>query len=137
MRGRRRRDEALARVWERSLGLGDHSPAKQALYTTWTCLGKVTRHKQRARRGTKARVKWVSDGRETAAWFWYGRPRVGGHVLATGQWAQGTHHQENVFYVDAGHWEAVPRKARGAYRRHQRRVHRHERRALRSAGTDG
>jgi hypothetical protein len=126
MLGFRRREAELAAIWERALALGLQSPTKQPLYTTWTCLGRVTRHKQRARRGTKARVRWVSGGRETSAWFWYGRPRVGGYILAVGQWAPGTHHRENVFYVQVGDWEAIPRKSRTAYRRQRRRQHRHD-----------
>ena len=125
MLGFRRRDARLAQIWDRALRVGLHSPANQPHYTTWTCLGRVTKHKQRARRGTKARVVWLRDRQETAAWFWYARPRVGAYILATGDWAPGTHHREEVFYVRQGDLEIIPNGAQGAYRRQQRRERRH------------
>lgn len=94
---RQRRDSRLAPVWERGLSVGNDSPIGHAPYVVTTCLGQVVRHRQRARTGTKAYVRWHRDGSVTAAWFQASRPAVGAYVLATGSYGHGPHHTELVF----------------------------------------
>ncbi|MEA2825703.1 MAG: hypothetical protein QOG43_142 [Actinomycetota bacterium] len=119
---RRRRDARLSPVWERALALGRQSPVGHGPYETVSCLGQVVRHRQRARTGTKAYVRWVADGSVTAAWFWSARPPVHSYVLARGQYSHGDHHREAVFYVHQGHFELIPAQALAAHSREQRRL---------------
>lgn len=118
---RRRRDARLAPVWERALSYGNQSPIGHGSYGFTTCLGQVVKHRQRARSGTKAYVRWNSDGVVTAAWFEASRPAVGAYVLATGRYGHGPHHTEQVFYVAPSSWELIPGDAPAAYLRQQRR----------------
>ncbi len=117
----KRRDARLAPVWERALSHGSDSPVGHGPYAISTCLGQIVRHRQRARTGTKAYVRWHSDGSVTAAWFEASRPPVGAYVLATGRYGHGPHHTESVFYVGPASWEPVDADAPAAYLRHQRR----------------
>jgi len=94
---RKRRDARLAPLWERALGDGNDSPVGHGPYATSRCLGQVVRHRQRARTGTKAYVRWHVDGSVTAAWFEASRPAVGAYVLARGRYGHGPHHAEPVF----------------------------------------
>jgi len=118
---RKRRDARLAPVWERALCDGNDSPVGHGRYATSTCLGQVVRHRQRARTGTKAYVRWHVDGSVTAAWFEASRPAVGAYVLASGRYGHGPHHIEPVFYVGPSGWELIPAEAPAAYVRRQRR----------------
>ena len=99
IRRRRRRNDRLAATWERALALGCTSPARHGPYETSACLGQVISHRQRARTGTKAYVRWLVDDSVTAAWFEASRPPVRAYVLAAGQYGHGPHHRESVFYV--------------------------------------
>lgn len=130
----KRRDARLALVWERSLSDGNTSPSSGYA----TCLGQVVRHRQRARSGTKAYVRWYTDGSVTAAWFEASRPAVKSWVLATGSSGHGRHHSESVFYVGPRGWELIPSEAPAAHSRHQRRQararSRRERQAQRQEG---
>src|SRR5690349_1611552 len=111
----RRRDARLAAVAARAMERGGRMSPLQAPRGTCQCLGEVVGHRQRARRGTKALVRWVADGQTTAAWFWYARPPVGTFVLATGEYSWGAHHDEGVFYVEAGGYEVIPGRAMRAH----------------------
>jgi hypothetical protein len=118
---RRRKEARLAAAWERAWSLGATSPRHHP--GVCSCLGLVTGHRQRARTGTKAYVRWCVDGDVTAAWFEAARPPVGALVLATGRYGHGPHHDEGVFYVDGpGFFELIPGDARQGYLRHQKRL---------------
>lgn len=117
-RRRRRRDEQLVATWERAIARGNDSPALHGAYVTSCCLGQVVSHRQRARTGTKAYVRWLADGSVTAAWFEASRPPVGAHVLASGRYGHGPHHTESVFFVGANTFEVIPAEALAAYTRH-------------------
>lgn len=129
-RHRRRRNDRLVAAWERCLALGSNSPA-HGLYETSSCLGQVIGHRQRARTGTKAYVRWLVDGSVTAAWFEASRPAVRAYVLATGRYGHGPHHSESVFYVGPTNFEVIPSDALAAYTRRQRRAAREQRRLAR------
>jgi hypothetical protein len=119
----RRRDARLAEVWDEALERGGRrSPLHVRPYTRCECLGQVVGHRQRARTGTKAWVRWVADDQTTAAWFWKARPAVGTYVLATGEYGHGTHHPEDVFYVAPGDYRVIPVRSLRAWSRHQRRL---------------
>jgi len=127
---RRRRDARLALIWDEAVERGgQRGPHQVGRWRTCECLGKVVKHRQRARRGTKVLVRWEADGVTTPAWFWYGRPPVGAYVLATGQYADGTQEDESVFYVEQGAFRIVPARVVKAATRHRRRVERSARRA--------
>ena len=126
---RKRRDARLATVWERALALGNDRP--RAGFGQSTCLGQVARHRQRARSGTKAYVRWYCDGSVTAAWFEASRPAVGAYVLAIGHFGHGPHHGEPVFYVGPRSWELIPAEAPAAFARQRRREARASRRRAR------
>ena len=130
-RRRRRRNDRLVAAWERALALGSDSPVRHGPYETSTCLGQVVRHRQRARTGTKAYVRWLVDDSVTAAWFEASRPAVEAHVLARGRYGHGPHHTESVFYVGPSDFEVIPANALAAFTRHQRRTARQERRLAR------
>lgn len=121
---RRRRNDRLVALWERALTMGNTSPIRHGAYQTTCCLGQVTAHRQRARTGTKAYVRWLVDDLVTAAWFEASRPAVGAYVLATGRYGHGPHHTEPVFYVGPTCFELVPAKALAAYNRRARRLRR-------------
>lgn len=118
----RRRQARLAAVWEHALAAGGQdSPSWIGPWGEGRCLGRVVGHRQRARSGTKAWVRWVADDQTTAAWFWNAWPAVGTWVLATGQNGHGPHHSERVFYVPAGGFEVIPSGALRAWDRRRRR----------------
>lgn len=75
---RRRKDARLAAAWERAWSLGATNPRTHG--GVCTCLGRITRHRQRARTGTKAYVRWCVDDEVTAAWFQAARPAVGAYA---------------------------------------------------------
>ena len=61
--------------------------------------GQVVNIRQRARRGTKAYVRW-STGSVVAVWVPHPYAiRRNDHVVLVGETGAGTHHNENVFYV--------------------------------------
>jgi hypothetical protein len=95
------------------------------------CLGQIISHRQRARTGTKAYVRWLVDDSVTAAWFEASRPAVRAYVLALGSYGHGPHHSESVFYVGPTNFEVIPADALAAYARHRRRQARQERRLAR------
>lgn len=130
-RRRRRRNDRLVAIWERALALGCNSPAHQGPFGMTCCLGQVISHRQRARTGTKAYVRWLVDDSVTAAWFEASRPAVRAYVLATGRYGHGPHHSEAVFYVGPTTFEVIPADALAAYTRRQRRVARQKRRLAR------
>ncbi len=117
--GRRRR--RLARSYERAVLLGNDSPISHGRFERCTSLGEVIGHRQWARTGVKAYVRWVVDESVTAAWFEGAWPVVGSSVLAQGSYGYGTHHGEEVFYVDPGDVEVLRATARAAYMRRRRR----------------
>ena len=121
-RRRRRRNERLVATGERAIALGNDSPALHGPYVASCCLGQVVSHRQRARTGTKAYVRWLADGSVTAAWFEASRPVVGAYVLASGQYGHGPHHSEPVFFVGPNCFEVIPAEALAAHTRHQRRL---------------
>ncbi len=131
VRRRRRRNDRLVAAWERALALGNNSPVHLGPYETSCCLGQVVRHRQRARTGTKAYVRWLVDDSVTAAWFEASRPAVRAYVLATGQYGYGPHHTESVFYVGPANFEVIPADAIAAYTRRPRHAARQERRLAR------
>jgi hypothetical protein len=130
-RRRRRRHALLVAAWERGLALGSDSPVRHGPYETSSCLGQVVRHRQRARTGTKAYVRWLVDDSVTAAWFEASRPPIGAYVLATGRYGHGPHHTESVFYVGPTDLEVIPTNALAAYTRDQRRATDQKRRSAR------
>ncbi len=72
---------------------------------------------QRARRGSKAQVRWCESGYFQDAWFEGWHVPSGAFVLVTGNVGWGPHNQiQNVLYVDRGQvfgW--APASAPGAW----------------------
>lgn len=127
---RQRRAEKSAQVVgtvESALALADHRPPSDAFST---CAGIVSRHRQWARFGLKAYVRWCDGyGGEviTAVWFENSWPEVGSLVVASGRMGWGQHHGEPVFFCKVLH--IVPRRVMTKYRRictRRERRNRHE-----------
>ncbi|MFJ1707115.1 hypothetical protein [Kitasatospora sp. NPDC088346] len=97
-RSRRRRERvALAAQWDWMLR------EREARRPTGVRMLQVESVYQRARRGSKARVRWCDSGAVQDAWFqgWHAPP--GAFVLAVGQTGWGPHNQiRNVLYVGPG-----------------------------------
>lgn len=135
---RQRRAEKTAHVVETvasALALAGPGPPSGAFRT---CAGTVQCHRQRARFGLKAYVRWrYGYGGEviTAVWFDNAWPEVGSLVVASGRMGWGWHHSEPVFF---GSVECtVPRRVMAKYRRICARAERRSRyeheRSLRGA----
>jgi hypothetical protein len=113
-------DATLASLWEQALPYLNECPNDSR---SRTCVGQITRHRQLARTGTKAYVRWCGDQIETAAWFAAAWPPVGSYVVATGDMGYGEHHTEEVFYVSSAQLHLVmPPSAPLAWTRLQRRL---------------
>lgn len=134
---RRRRDAALAGQWEWALTFAV-APPDGPWARPDVCLGQVVGHRQRARTGTKAWIRWWATGKTTAAWFEGEWPAIGVFVVATGSVGHGEHHDEPVFFVDAGSLLSIlPASTPAAYERHARRQARRRRRAERRHAGEG
>lgn len=132
----RRRDARLAQRWERGLEVGNCSPIGTHRETC-TCFGQVVQLRQRARTGMKAYVRWLADQSVTAAWFEGAWPGAGSYVIARGEYSDGTHHAERVFYVASGGCEVLPADANIAWDRHLRRQAKKGRRQGAGTGRPG
>ncbi|MGW4647201.1 hypothetical protein [Kitasatospora sp. NPDC004289] len=115
-RGRRRRErEALASQWEWLLR------QQETHRSTGVRMLQVVSVYQRARRGSKAHVRWCESGKIQDAWFkgWHVPP--GAFVLVTGGVGWGPHNRiEGVLYVEPGQtYGWAPATAPAAWQRQQ------------------
>lgn len=121
-RQREARDDRLAARWEPLVPYLRNVPAWGS---PQGCVGMVKRHYGiPSRKGTKAYVHMLADGKTTAAWFKGASPAVGRYVLAVGALGNGSHEDPVVFYVDPGDLRHVVRAdCKAAWeRREQRRT---------------
>jgi hypothetical protein len=114
-RRRRLEREALAAKWVWLLR------EQEARRSTGARLLQVLSVHQRARRGSKASIRWYAGGAVQDAWFdgWHVPP--GAFVLVTGNVGRGARNRiRNVLYVEPGHVHGwVPASAPGAWHRQQ------------------
>ncbi|MEV6608764.1 hypothetical protein [Kutzneria sp. NPDC051319] len=115
IRRRRRRDLVLSHRWTRIQSKARTMPDAG--------LARVVNVYQRARRGTKAKIVWLTTGRKQDTWFAGNRPRQGSIVLIRGNTGWGPHNRDpNVFYVAPNQiLSQVPPGTMKAVRRQQRR----------------
>ncbi|MGW2539706.1 hypothetical protein ACWC5I_02225 [Kitasatospora sp. NPDC001574] len=113
-RSRRRRErEALAAQWDWMLR------EQEARRPADVRMLQVENVYQRARRGSKARIRWCDSGARQDAWFqgWHAPP--GAYVLAVGQTGWGPHNRiHDVLYVGQVYGWA-PAAAPSAWQKHR------------------
>lgn len=111
----RRKDSRLAAQWQQ---LQIHQAHSQD-----AAIAVVQSVYQRARRGTKAVIRWQETGYQQDTWFKGWHPEAGSWLLLRGSTGWGPHNRNpHVFYVNPGDLVyAAPRGARAAADRQARR----------------
>ena len=113
---RRWHDKRLAEHWRKL-------QARRALAGDGAAVAIVNRVYQRARRGTKAVIRWSETGQRQDTWFEGRRPAQGSVLLLRGSTGWGPHNRNpNTYYVYPGELlYSAPRGTIAAARRQRRR----------------